>query len=179
MGISLSSEPIIAKTDAMQMNSALARFVAVVILFTAGAGLAQDAGKAAGDGEPAAAAQGDLEAKFIITLTAATLSGHSSFVKDGKLTAEKEDSYNITSVEKRSEDNWIINAHIRYGQNNYDIPVPAQVKWAGDTAVLVLDKISLGGPRSYSARVMIYNNTYSGIWTAGDHGGVVSGVITH
>jgi hypothetical protein len=58
------------------------------------------------------------------------------------------------------------------------MPIPAQVKWAGDTPVLLFDNISMGTPRTYSARLMIYNNTYSGWWTAPDHGGLLNGVIT-
>ena len=161
----------------MRMNSALATFAAALVSFGAWNIRAEDAAKK--PDESAKSSNGDLEAKFISTLTAATLSGRACGIKDARLGPDKEDSYNITSVAKQSEDHWLINAHIKYGQNNYDIPIPAQVKWAGDTAVLILDNISLGGTNTYSARVLIYNNTYAGTWSGGDHGGLVNGVITH
>jgi hypothetical protein len=52
------------------------------------------------------------------------------------------------------------------------------VKWAGDTAVIILDQIALPGGGVYSARVMVYGNTYAGTWSGGDHGGLLNGVIT-
>ncbi|MEI9893702.1 MAG: hypothetical protein WDN28_07325 [Chthoniobacter sp.] len=42
----------------------------------------------------------------------------------------------------------------------------------------MLDNINLGN-HTYSARVMIYEKTYSGWWTAPDHGGLLNGVISN
>ena len=56
-------------------------------------------------------------------------------------------------------------------------PVPVQVKWAGDTPIIIVDKFTMPGAGTYSARVMIFENTYSGTWTAGDHGGLLHGLI--
>jgi len=53
------------------------------------------------------------------------------------------------------------------------------VKWAGDTPVIVLDKVGIPGAASYSARVLIYEKTYAGTWSGGDHGGLLNGVITN
>ncbi|MEP6670629.1 MAG: hypothetical protein ABJF10_15840 [Chthoniobacter sp.] len=121
----------------------------------------------------------EQEAKFIATLTNATLKGRWCGVKDGNLGPEKEDSYTIVSVTKLGGDKWLINARLPYGGKEIDLPIPAQVKWAGDTPILVLDNISMGTPRAYSARVMIYEKTYSGWWAAPDHGGLLSGVIVN
>jgi hypothetical protein len=43
------------------------------------------------------------------------------------------------------------------------------VKWAGDTPVIIVDNIGFPGTAKYSARVMIFGDTYSGTWSAGDH----------
>jgi len=161
----------------MKMKSAFIMFAASFAFSLVGELHAQDTAKKSVE-KPKVSPE-EVEAKFVSTLTAAALSGRSCGIKDQKLGADREDSYNITSVTKQSGDNWLINAHVKYGQNNYDIPIPAQVKWAGDTAVLIFDNISIGGPGTYSARITIYNNTYSGAWSAGDHGGMVYGVITH
>ncbi len=81
------------------------------------------------------------------------------------------------SVTKVDGDKWLINARFTYGGKDVDLPIPTLVKWAGDTPVLVLDNISMGPPNTYSARVMIYEKTYSGWWTGLNHGGLLGGVI--
>jgi hypothetical protein len=121
----------------------------------------------------------EQEAKFIATLTKATLKGRWSGIKDGQLTPEKEDSYTIVSVAKVEGEKWVVNARMAYGGKDIDLPIPVQVKWAGDTPVLVLDNIGMGTGRTYSARVMIYEKTYSGWWTGGTQGGLLNGLITN
>ena len=67
-----------------------------------------------------------------------------------------------------------------YGGTELVVPVPVQVKWAGDTAVLAVDKFAMpGGSNSYSARILFYNNTYAGNWSGDDSGGMLYGVITN
>ena len=130
-------------------------------------------------GKPAAASAvtPELEAKFAATLTNATMRGRWCGFKDGELGPEKEDSYNIVSMVKGEGDKWTITARMNYGGQSIDLPIPVVVKWAGDTPVLVLDNVTLGPGRTYSARVMIYEKTYSGWWTAADHGGLLNGLI--
>ena len=121
----------------------------------------------------------ELEAKFKATLTRATLSGRWCGIKDGKLTPEKEDKYTIVSVTKLAGETWIINARIQYGEKDFVAPIPVQVKWAGDTPVITLDNVGIPGGNSYSARVLIYNKTYAGTWSGGDHAGLLNGIITN
>lgn len=54
-----------------------------------------------------------------------------------------------------------------------------QVKWAGDTPVLIVDKVPIPGGGVYSARVLIYDRTYAGTWSGGNYGGLIYGTITH
>ena len=119
-----------------------------------------------------------LESKFKDTLTKATLAGRWCSIKDGQLSPEKEDKYTIVSVNKVGVDVWVINARIQYGKKDITAPIPVQVKWAGDTPVIIVDDVGVPGSGTYSARVMIYDNTYAGTWTGGDHGGPMNGVIT-
>jgi hypothetical protein len=121
----------------------------------------------------------ELEAKFIATLTKATLTGRWCSIKDGQLGPEKEDKYTILGVSKLGGDLWLINSRIEYGTNSIVAPIPVQVKWAGDTPVIVVDKVGIPGAATYSARVLIYEKTYAGTWSGGDHGGLLSGVITN
>jgi hypothetical protein len=131
--------------------------------------------------EPAKAASPtpEQEAKFIATLTNATLKGRWCGFKDGQLGPDKDESYHIASVKKLEGDKWQINARLKYGEKDLELPIFVQVKWAGDTPILIVDKVSMGAARTYSARVMIYENAYAGWWTAPDHGGLLSGLITN
>ena len=123
--------------------------------------------------------QEELETKFKATLTKATFTGRWCALKDGELGPEKEDKYTILGVSKLGGAVWVINARIQYGKKDITAPIPVQVKWAGDTAVIIVDDVGVPGSGTYSARVMIYNNTYAGTWSGGDHGGLMSGVITN
>jgi len=123
--------------------------------------------------------QEELEAKFKATLTKATMTGRWCGIKDGQLTPEKEDKYTITGVTKLKGESWIISTRIQYGKQDFVAPVPVEVKWAGDTAVITLDNVGLPGGNAYSARVLIYGQTYAGTWSGGNHGGLLNGVITN
>jgi hypothetical protein len=122
--------------------------------------------------------QEELEANFKATLTKATFKGRWCSIQDGKLGPDKEDKYSILSINKVGGEVWLIRARIQYGKNDFVAPVPVKVKWAGDTPVIILDKTGVPGSGEYSARVMIYERTYAGTWSGGDHGGLLNGVIT-
>ena len=124
-------------------------------------------------------AKSDQEVKFIALLKDATLQGRWAPLKDGQLGPEKEDTYQIVSAQKMEGERWQINARLRYGGQSIDVPVPATVKFAGDTAILVVDDFSLANYRAYSARLLFHNGTYSGTWSGGDHGGMMYGVVKH
>lgn len=119
----------------------------------------------------------DLEADFVKTLANVLFKGRWCSVEKGVMGEAKPEQYEIVGVMKTGGDRWVINARIEYGTLNLVAPVPVQVKWAGDTPVIIVDKFTLPGAGTYSARVMIFENTYSGTWTAGDHGGLLQGLI--
>lgn len=155
----------------------------VVILFVARTSSAQDSRP----GEPAEGAvkksaetvpaPEELESKFKTTLTKAVLQGRWCSIKDGVLGPEKEDKYSIISVTKLGGDAWLINARIEYNNKEIVAPIPVRVKWAGDTPVLIVDKIPVPGGGVYSARVLIYEQTYAGTWSGGRHAGLLNGTI--
>jgi len=124
------------------------------------------------------ATQEELEAKFKATLTKSIMAGRWCSLKDGVMGPEKEDKYTIQSVGKVSGDDWVITTRIQYGKRDVIAPIPIKVKWAGDAAVIIVDNVPVPGGGVYSARVMVYENTYSGSWSGGDHGGLLNGVIT-
>lgn len=119
----------------------------------------------------------ELERKFKDTLSNAIFNGRWCLVRDGELTEEREEKYTIQGATKSGQDVWLIYARIQYGGKDVSVPVPVQVKWAGDTPVITLDKVSIPGLGTYSARVLVYDKTYAGTWSAGDHGGILHGII--
>lgn len=120
-----------------------------------------------------------LEQTFINMLTDATLKGNWMPVKQGAVGDKQADSYHIVRVEKIKDERWNIISRIQHKGQSVDFPIPAVVKWAGDTAVLILDAVPVGQGKTWSARVLFHNNVYAGSWWAENgHGGVVSGTIT-
>jgi hypothetical protein len=86
-------------------------------------------------------------------------------------------------VEKGTGDDWTFNVRLKRGEMAFVAPIPVQVKWAGDTAVITVNDLKMPGGNAYggtaySARVLVYDNTYAGTWSGGDHGGLLKGVIT-
>lgn len=167
----------------MKISAAL--LPAFLLLAAAGPLSAQDkAGEPkapAASGEPAKPAvekpPEELEAAFVATLSNVLFQGEWCLIEKGKLGESKPEQYEIVGVMKTGGDRWVVNARIQYGKVNLVAPVPIQVKWAGDTPVMIVDKFTMPGAGTYSARVMIFENTYSGTWTAGDHGGMLHGLI--
>jgi hypothetical protein len=121
--------------------------------------------------------QAALEKAFAEMLSGATLEG--SFTSTGrerdptKLSREK---YTIGQVRKIAGNIWLIPARIQYGERDLTVPVPAPVKWAGDTPVIVVDNVP--GLENMSARVLFFADHYAGYWRHGDHGGHLFGTIT-
>ena len=133
------------------------------------------------DAKPAAKTptQEELEAKFTETLTKATMAGRWCPLQDGVMGPEKEDKYTIVGVKKVSGDDWVISARIQYGSRDVVAPIPVQVKWAGDTAVIIVNQLQMPTGGSYSARVLVHEHTYAGSWSGVGHAGLLNGVITN
>ncbi len=127
-----------------------------------------------------------LEKKFETLLSNAVLEGLWQMTGEGglkskkPLTPPKPERYTIVSASKIGEHDWLIQARIEIADDkDVTIPVPVRVFWAGDTPVITLDEISIPILGTYSARVMMHNNFYSGIWWsyAKNYGGIMSGKV--
>jgi len=130
-------------------------------------------------------AQGNtnVETNFIAMLKNATLKGTWAPVQQGQLGAQKVDEgYRIARVEKKEGDKWVLVSLVNYQGKEIEYPFPAVVKFAGDTAVLILDDVRAGkDAANWSARVLFHENVYTGRWweTANrEHGGTIAGTIT-
>ncbi|QDU96100.1 hypothetical protein [Lignipirellula cremea] len=126
---------------------------------------------------PAKPDQAELFQQFEKTLSGARLVGN--FTVTGKDTDKlRKEEYVITSVTKLDEgDYWLFKARIKYGEHDLEVPMPLQVKWAGDTPVITLDEVKIPGLGTFNSRVVIENGKYAGTWTHGKVGGHLFGVI--
>ncbi|HTU25215.1 MAG TPA: hypothetical protein VMF30_07450 [Pirellulales bacterium] len=131
--------------------------------------------KAASPASATAPTQAELEQKFAADLSGATLAGH--FSVDGKNGNPSEDRYAISKVTKLHDEVWKFDVRIVYGQHDVTLPLPLEVKWAGDTPVITLTDLAVPGLGTYTARVLVYRGQYAGTWSAGDHGGQLWGRI--
>lgn len=94
---------------------------------------------------------------------------------DGPLAKEE---YTIMSAKKMENgDYWLLTARIKYGKNDLVVPLPLEIKWAGDTPVITLTDFTIPTLGTFSSRVVIYDNTYAGTWSHGKVGGHLFGVI--
>jgi len=116
----------------------------------------------------------DLEREFEKAMEGVVLEGQSTH--DGK-PGLSEDKYSIDKVVKTGDEQWTFYARIEAQGQTMTIPLPLQVKWAGDTPVITLTNQGLPGMGSYSARVLIYRGQYAGTWSGKSSGGKVFGHI--
>lgn len=92
--------------------------------------------------------------------------------------ASRDEEYRITSVAKLGTgDWWTVLARIRYGSVDVTLPVPVEVKWAGETPVITLDKATLPGLGTFSSRVVLDGDRYAGTWQHDAVGGHMFGRI--
>jgi hypothetical protein len=112
------------------------------------------------------------------TLTGARLTGRFT-IRGKEDAAPAAEEYTITSATKLPEgDLWLIKARIKYGQTDGVYPIPLEIKWAGDTPVITLTRITIPGLGTFSSRVVIYEGLYAGTWQHGDVSGHLFGTLS-
>jgi len=120
--------------------------------------------------------QAALFKQFEQMLSDAVLIGR--FTTLGKKGILPREEYTIKSVQKLPMgDFWLFQARIKYGDTDITLPVPVEVKWAGDTPVITLTDVTIPGLGTFGARVVIHAGKYAGTWRHGDAGGHMFGVI--
>jgi hypothetical protein len=160
----------------MQHQTALKRFIHCILLVFAAVLTSQLPGRAQGSS--------DVEANFIAMLKNATLKGTWAPVQQAQLgTSRKDDGYRVARVDKKEGDKWMLVYLVTYQGREIEYPTPVTVKFAGDTAVLILDNVRAGRDKAnWSARVLFHENVYTGRWWETgnkEHGGTIEGIITH
>jgi hypothetical protein len=124
---------------------------------------------------PAPADRSALEKEFTESLSGATLVGY--FTTNGQEEKGlKEEKYKLKGVKKLPNgDRWLF--EYQYGDKGATIPLPLEVKWAGDTPMITLTDAAIPGVGTFTARVLFYRGEYAGTWGASDHGGKLFGKI--
>jgi len=102
-----------------------------------------------------------------------------NFTMDGADEANlQREEYAITGAIKLGNgDYWALTSRIKYGDVDLTVPVPVQVKWAGNTPVITVDSVKIPGLGTFSARVLLDRTRYAGTWSHDDKGGHLFGVI--
>ena len=160
------------------------RFV-VAILVAIGTSVASVrlAASAQDKGESVGPTKAELEKTFKDMLTDVVLrgtwqmTGAEGLKGKAPLTEPRPERYTIKSVSKGLDDNWVITARVEYANRDATLPISVRVVWSGDTPIITLDKLTMPGLGTYSARVMIYDGFYAGTWFGSNYGGVLSGQI--
>ncbi|HTS31042.1 MAG TPA: hypothetical protein VMH81_34460 [Bryobacteraceae bacterium] len=116
----------------------------------------------------------DLETDFQESLTGVVLEGQ--YTHDGS-PGVSADKYTIEKIVKTGEDRWTFFASIEFKGQAMTVPLPLQVKWAGDTPVITVTDMAVPGMGTYTARVVVYRGQYAGTWSAGKGGGKLFGRI--
>jgi hypothetical protein len=90
-----------------------------------------------------------------------------------------EEQYEIIKATKSQEgDYWDLVARIKYGEKDVTLPLPSlEIKWAGETPVITVDKMTIPGMGTFDARVLIRKGQYAGTWAHGKVGGHLFGRI--
>jgi hypothetical protein len=160
----------IRKGEAMNRRFSTAASLLLLLCWPA---FADEPAKAVAD-KPPAPSREELEKQFTAELTGATLVGHYTA---GGTAADKEERYTISEVTKIKGDNWLFKTRVVYGQHDVTVPIPLEVRWAGDTPVITLTDMTIPSLGTYTARVLIYRGQYAGTWSGGNHGGQLFGRV--
>lgn len=130
----------------------------------------------AGEEAPAKA-----EEAFAAMLTDATLNGTWAPIDKSLLGDDRKDGYHIVRATKKEGDQWILVSRMTFQGQEFEIPIPVTVKFAGDTAVMILNDLPLGDGTTWSARILFHDDVYAGSWWGAnkeEKSGIVSGTIT-
>jgi hypothetical protein len=118
-----------------------------------------------------------LEKAFETRMEKAVFEGQWCLVKDGKMGPWKADKYTIQSARKIEGDTWVITSRIQFGNVDVNVPLTVKVFWSGDTPVISVTDLPVPGAGTYTARVLVYEDTYAGTWFGKGYGGLMTGTV--
>jgi hypothetical protein len=121
--------------------------------------------------------QENREKEFARMLSHVTLTG--TYTQQGKNTKPEQERYTIYRVAKipGQEHLWRFDVRLQFGNVDLRVPLPINVRWAGDTPMVVLNDYKIPGLGSFSARVLFDKTRYAGTWQHDKEGGHLFGDI--
>lgn len=132
------------------------------------------------DAELSDAELGVAESAFTAAMRNASLVGGFTTAGEPQAAAPPQvrpERYDLGEVRKVSDGLWLFPTRVRYGGRDVTLPITLPVRWAGDTAVIVVDNVGFPGLGEYSARVLIHDGRYAGYWHGGGRGGHLFGSV--
>ena len=127
-------------------------------------------------------ASSDAKTKAREQKLAAYLSGAKfvgKFTVDGKEDRPpKTEEYTLGTCEKLPQpDKYRLQARIKYGEVDSEVPLDIKILWSGNTPVITLDAFWIPGMGTFGARVLIHSDRYAGTWQHDAVGGHMFGKI--
>lgn len=145
-------------------------WIALLLVWTLATGSSLSQGEEASSRE-------ELFRKFEQNMSGVKLVGQFTITGRDQDELPKEE-YEIRSVKKMPNgDTWLFTARIKYGSHDLTLPLPLDVKWAGDTPVITLDNVTIPVLGTFNCRVVLDGDKYAGTWAHGDVGGHMFGTI--
>jgi hypothetical protein len=132
------------------------------------------------EGPAASPDQASLEEEFAELMSGATLIGSytdESGDGDEEPPTLHQEKYTLGEVKKLKDNRWRFEVRIQYGDQDVTLPLPLEVKWAGDTPVITLSDMEMPNLGTFTARVVIFQGQYAGTWSGGGHGGHLFGRV--
>lgn len=120
----------------------------------------------------------DRIAKLASYLTGTRWTGQFTITGDNERPPAPE-YYEILEASKgENGDYWNLVARIQYGDKDATLPLPPiEIKWAGETPVITVDRVMIPGFGTFDARVLIRKGQYAGTWSHDQVGGHLFGKI--
>ena len=89
------------------------------------------------------------------------------------------DEYVLTKVERLpgTEHTWVFHSRVKWGKNEFALPLALDVRWAGDTPMITMTDVAIPGFGTFTARVLFYDGQYAGTWSSPKHFGQMFGEI--
>lgn len=136
------------------------------------------AARAEAENRPPPADRAERERQLAENLSGTTLIGFMGRNHKGRIEAVAADAgYRLGKVEKNPAGLWRFDYFMPGTDTLFDMP-PVAVEWAGEIPVIVITEIAIPGKAgTFSARILIDGDQYSGTWSDGKSRGCMFGAI--
>src|SRR5688572_1827484 len=93
--------------------------------------------------QPQSPSEAERNRAFTESMSGVTLVGYSTRLNREGLS--REERYRIDGVTHLAGDNWLFRTRLNYSDREIPVPIPLNVRWAGDTPVITMTDLSIPG----------------------------------